>query len=122
MATIRATGVNKAGKTGKTGKVSKVSAHCVPNQAVARSAGAPGNRRGSGATGLYPEVDRQKLARLLGIHKSTVTNILQGRTKPNLKAAMIIAREIRVDLEALDAALSLKRAEWRRERKRSTKR
>ena len=95
--------------------------HCTPSRAIARSTSAS-SRRGSEATGVYPEVSRQKLAALVGLHKSTITNIFQGRTKPDVALALRMAKEMRVEIEELERVLAEKRVAFRTRGKKQKKR
>jgi len=61
--------------------------------------------------GLYPEISRTKLAKLTGKSVSGITGILNGRHKPTLELAGMIAMAIGVTIDELWVRLEGKQRE-----------
>ncbi len=80
---------------------------------VERDGDRPRNRLGAKAKGAYPTVSRTKMAKLTGLHISTVTGILKGRQRPALRVALVMAKAIGVEIEELERELG----KWQRKAK-----
>lgn len=89
--------------------MSKQSTAYTPTKKVARNT----NGAGYAARGAYPNVSRDKMAGVLGVHKSSVSNMLLGRTRPSLDIALRMAKEIGVEVEELQKEL----VKWQVKRK-----
>lgn len=72
---------------------------------VRQTRGIPANRVGKLPEGLYPRVSRKKLALALGLHISTVSGILMGKTKVKVALAIRIAALVGVTVEKLSEDL-----------------
>jgi plasmid maintenance system antidote protein VapI len=71
-----------------------------------------GGGPGVTAKGLYPEISRTKVARLLGCDPSTVTGYLAGRTKMPLERAIRFAKLAGIPVETLQRDLSRAQSEF----------
>ncbi len=68
-------------------------------------------RIGRESDGLYPEVSRTKLAKLVGKSVGGITGVLNGRTKPTLELAGMIAMAVGVTIDELWVRLEEKQRE-----------
>lgn len=106
---------NDGKANGKPKRPRTTSLHCDPLASVSRHDGTPPNRLGNDPVGAYPEVSRTKLAERVGKHKSTISNILRGRTKPTLEIALVMAETMRVPVGVLDKALAAQRERYKKD-------
>lgn len=72
----------------------------------------PVNRVGRMAIGLYPEISRTKLARMIGCSTSKVSYILTGRFKCGLEMAMVLSKAAGVTVERLTEELKEQQERW----------
>lgn len=80
---------------------------------VLRDQSLPKNRNGRPVTGLYPEVDRKKLSETLGIHITTVSAYLNGRSRMPFATAIKVAETLAVPIEQLNGDLLRQGEEYR---------
>lgn len=81
------------------------------NDTITSHDGHDGSKRRTGPAtlGVYPELNRTAVAGLLGVDKSTVSNILLGKSKPSLFHALTLAHEAGVTVEQLEKDLAEQR-------------
>jgi len=85
-----------------------------PHKMIERKEGAAGHD----PVGAYPRVSREKLGDVLGVHKSTVSQIFRGRHKPKFEMALKIADLMEVKPQELLAELE----KWQKKFKAKEKR
>ena len=67
---------------------------------------------GRKSLGLYPHLSRTLIAEALGVHKSSVSGYLKGRTQVPFKKAILLARLVGVTVGRLQGDLEGQRRKW----------
>lgn len=86
----------------------------TPHKTIERKEGAAGHA----PVGAYPRVSREKLGDVLGVHKSTVSQIFRGRHRPKFEMALKMAELISVTPAELLAELEKWQKKFREKEKR----
>lgn len=96
-------------ETDRVSKKAKISRSVID---IHRDEDGPANRVGRQAIGLYPEIDRHKLAREIGCSASNVSYVLSGRHNCKLDMAVMLGNALGVDVEELYGKLRGQRQWW----------
>jgi transcriptional regulator with XRE-family HTH domain len=59
----------------------------------------PGIGRGKTSTGSFPEYNRTQIAAKLGVHKSTISNVLSGRRDLSETNEAVVAQAMGIELD-----------------------
>jgi plasmid maintenance system antidote protein VapI len=94
----------RAANTARRGEKQK------PQSSVMRSTTAPVHRSGRVATGLYPQISRTLLAEHGGLHITTITSMLNGRTLMKAEMAGVLTKALGISIEELIRDLAVQRA------------
>ncbi len=86
------------------------------SRSAAVKLGRPANRVGMTSRGAYPDVSRTKLAQILELHTSTVSNYFTGRTEMPLGLAQKTAAVMGLEVGELITELMSWRRKWREAR------
>jgi hypothetical protein len=101
------------GESGRSRQISTPTLHSTLAPSVLRpNPEKAGGQYGRKSVGLYPTISRTLLSRVINRHVSTVTGILNGRTKIDLELALKMAQAIGIPVEQLSNDLKQKQDEF----------